>query len=517
MKCEFCHQILFLVHAELCERHFQIYITIDLNGKTISVDAAGMDKMLVGVFSTDNNGHLTLNDTAGGAVVEAASNGANVYGLIVNYEPGCSITINGGTYTLDKASESLIYTGCDAGEGAGIVVNGGNFTLGNVGTGTNKSPWIFNAKGQNTANVIVTGGTFNSNICGQYYAHEVDILDAKGNLSYVIDNKNGTWTVTGLAAEVAIMLDVWGSYDYPVGYATFADAIKSIVKGQAETTIVLQKDITVKGQFIGHSYAQNVIVDLNGFKMSSTDKALTVYRAGTTVLLKNGTVHGNTTGGTIQVTYGGKLTLGENVTITCGGSANALKVDDNSTLIIADETVKVQGGKNDLIVAEKATVQISAGLFKYPVKDEWCAEGYFPITVENGYSVATGACMIGNTIYDTLAEAIAAAQDGDVIVLKNNVTVTYDDAVEAKDGFVSFFVVSGKTITIDLNGKTVYGDATESPVKMVNGKSAPEGLLLGMFTTINNGHLTLKDSSNGQGTVELKAETGDRDANGIPS
>ena len=299
-----------------------------------------------------------------------------------------------------------------------------------------------------------------------------------------------------------------------VGFTNLKDAIASIKKGQAEATVVLHQDITIGNQFIGHSYAQKVVIDLNGHKITSTDKALTVYRAGTTVLLKNGTVHGNTTGGTIQVTYGGKLILGENVTITCGGSANALKVDANSTLIIADETVKVLGGKNDLVVAEKATVEISAGFFKHPVNAEWCAEGYFPITVEGGYSVATGACMIGDTIYDSLADAIEAAQNGDTIVLKNDINVTYADAVAATDGFKSFFVVSDKTITIDLNGKTVYGDATDGPM-MVNGQSAPEGLLLGMFTTLANGHLTLVDSSNGQGTVELKAATGDLDANGM--
>ena len=50
---------------------------------------------------------------------------------------------------------------------------------------------------------------------------------------------------------------------------------------------------------------------------------------------------------------------------------------------------------------------------------------------------------------------------------------------------------------------------------MVNGQSVPEGLLLGMFTTLANGHLTLVDSSNGQGTVELKATTGLTDDNGM--
>ena len=109
----------------------------------------------------------------------------------------------------------------------------------------------------------------------------------------------------------------------------------------------------------------------------------------------------DSTGGTIQVTYGGKLTLGENVTITSGGSANALKVDANSTLIIADDTVKVQGGKADLIVADGAKVEISAGSFKHPVKEKWCAKGYMPCQHEDGtYGVMeTGVAMIGKVAY----------------------------------------------------------------------------------------------------------------------
>jgi len=465
-------------------------VTINLNGKTISGEYNG-ESMLVGVFSTDNGGNLTL---TGNGTVDVTAN-STVYGLVVNYEPGCYTTIENGTFILDKASDSLIYTGGDE----DITVKGGTFTLGNVGTGANGSPWIFNAKGQNTASVTVTGGTFNANVALQHWAHEVDIEDGNGNLSYIIDNKNGTWTVSGKPAEVAILTDVAGNYDLALGYATFKDAVASIAKGAPETTIVLQKNITVKGQFIGHSYAQKVIVDLNGYKMSSTDKALTVYRSGTEVLIKNGTVHGNTTGGTIQVTYGGKLTLGENTTITCGGSANALKVDANSTLIIADDSVKVQGGKNDLIVADGAKVEISAGYFKHPVKAEWCAEGYVPCQHEDGtYGVAKDPTIgmvakIGDNYYATLAAAIAAAEDGDTVTVLKNIGLANVETVLLDNAYNTYFKVEGKSVIVDLNGKVIsgtYGDTST--------------MLVGVFSTDNNGHLTLT----GNGTVNVDVAEG---------
>lgn len=310
--------------------------------------------------------------------------------------PNGTLTVESGNYYMNNAEDSMVYTNGDH----VVKIKGGNWTLEKVGKGNNGCPWIFNAKGQNSLSIDVSGGTYNSNVAMQHWIFEVDIMDANGNLGYIVDNGNGTWTVTGKTAEVGIVNYIDG-YKRLNGYATFKDAVAAIKNGDPETTIQLQKDITVKGQFIGHSYAQKVIIDLNGYKMSSTDKTLTVYRGGTVVTIQNGTVHGNTTGGTIQVTYGGKLTLGENVTITSGGSANALKVDANSTLIIADDTVKVQGGKADLIVADGAKVEISAGSFKHPVKEKWCAKGYMPCQHEDGtYGVMeTGVAMIGKVAY----------------------------------------------------------------------------------------------------------------------
>ena len=70
--------------------------------------------------------------------------------------------------------------------------------------------------------------------------------------------------------------------------------------------------------------------------------------------------------------------------------------------------------------------------------------------------------QIGDTTYKTLAEAIAAAKDGDTVVLLRSVSA---------DG--EGIVVSGKAITLDLNGKTITGSGiTGAAVVSAAGGSA---------------------------------------------
>ncbi len=194
-------------------------ITVDMNSKTISGEYAVDSLMLVGVFSTENNGHLTL--TGNGTVDITTAEDSTTYALIVNYEDDCSITIENGTYKLNKASDSLIFT--DGNEG--VIVNGGTFTLGNIGTGSNGSPWIFNAKGQNTSHVVVTGGTFNADIVHQYYPFEV-FMDR--SLALQKNDADTTWTVVPAVAYVNEQ--EWSSawYTNEVGYATLAEAIDAV-------------------------------------------------------------------------------------------------------------------------------------------------------------------------------------------------------------------------------------------------------------------------------------------------
>ena len=228
-------------------------VTINLNSKTISGAYAG-DSMLVGVFSTEDGGHLTL---TGNGTVDVTATGT-VYSLLVAYDATSSLTIENGTYTLDKASDNLVYTGGDE----NVTVNGGTFTLGNVGTGSNGSPWIFNAKGQNTANVIVNGGTYNAEINHQYYPFEVAMPATKA----LRNNNDGTWTVVDAVAYVNEYEKSGNWYLNEMGYATLAEAVASAHKyvANAAAAGVVSTITLLADSDVNFDVTSNIGLELNG-------------------------------------------------------------------------------------------------------------------------------------------------------------------------------------------------------------------------------------------------------------
>ena len=243
-------------------------VTVDLNGKNITANAYAEDltgTMLLGMFSTDNGGKLTLKDSKGTATVTLNANDATVYSLLCNYEPGCQIKVEGGTYVADKLSDSMIYSGADAGENEGVTVNGGNFTLGNVGEGPkgNGSPWIFNVRGGNAGNVVVNGGTFNADINHQFWANEVFVPQTLA----LKNNGDGTWTVVDAVAYAVERATSTGSSDRNIGYATVAEAVEGVRNGG---TVTLLKDIEFAESFVINN-EKTIIFDGDGHKLTQAD------------------------------------------------------------------------------------------------------------------------------------------------------------------------------------------------------------------------------------------------------
>ena len=480
-------------------------ITVDLNGKTISGEYTGAE-MLVGVFSTEENGHLTL--TGNGTIdVKATS---TVYGLLVNYDATSTLTVENGTYKLDAASDSLIYSGSDE----TVTVNGGNFYLGNLGTGENGSPWIFNGKGQNTANIIVNGGTYNADVNHQYWAHEVDIPETY----YCQNNGDGTWTVK--EGAVAVATEVSHGYERLVGYGTLEEAVAAAAAGK---TVKLLKNTTVDATVV---IDKNLTLDLNGCTVSANGiENAPVIRVLADVTVKGGMVDGSTgtncyafivgnsaTAGTLTIEDGSYIGITSVISITNGvanikGGEFSAEHDNEGTnygswylLNCNDAAYKagnakfnITGGKfhgfnpaNNTAEGANTNFLDSTAYHAIGANNAWTVgahvEETIPAvapTVESvGYTegkkcsvcgeilvapveipVLVAVAQIGDVKYEKLADAIAAAKAGDTIVLLANVT---ED------------VTVNKSITIDgANFKytgniSVSGTTTDAIVKNVN-------------------------------------------------
>ena len=161
-----------------------------------------------------------------------------------------------------------------------------------------------------------------------------------------------------------------------------------------------------------------------------------------------------------------------------GGSVLADRVvDGKETFIIAiygnsGSTISIVGGTVEgpmAVTARNSNISIrsgsftgsvevkkksiSGGTFSEEVKKEYCADGYTLTRQADGtYSVKETVyeASIGETKYETFAEAVAAVADGGTITLLQDVTVG------------SPVAVNGKSILLDLNGKTVTGINTDT-------------------------------------------------------
>lgn len=142
------------------------------------------------------------------------------------------------------------------------------------------------------------------------------------------------------------------------------------------------------------------------------------------------------------------------------------------------------------------TIKISGGTFTTEVPAAYCADGFIPTQNDDGtYGVKEGKFVaeIGSTKYETLAEAVAAAQNGQTITLladvEQNTQLTID-----------------KSITLDLNGKTIkntvdiWGDNTNAILSIKKGAKV---------TITGNGTIAAKENDcytinvvNGDLTIE---------------
>lgn len=255
-----------------------------------------------------------------------------------------------------------------------------------------------------------------------------------------------------------------------------------------------------------------------------------------TLTIDNSVINAKTMG--VQVCAGSLNISGADTAITVSGDGiakteNDGAIEDGAAISIVERTgykgldeIKVEGGKftakgdNAAVKAykwenqtasafdnSKNVVAISGGTFSSAVDKSLCADGFIPTKNEDGtYGVKEGQYVaeVGSQGYESLTEAIGAAQDGQTVRLladvaessiKVNANITIDlNKMTVTGSFVTYGKVTIQNGTIDVpDGKTnyAYGKLTLADVD-ITGKAASSSLL-----SVNyNGSVTIdKDST----------------------
>ena len=419
-------------------------------------------------------------------------------------------TITGGTFNEKSTSTNarVVVTGRVDGYDSITYVKGGTFN----GNGNNVFHHLSPAQADDSFEV--SGGTFNKSIPDYYCAD--GFIPTK--------NAGGTYGVKE------------GQYVAKVGstkYETLADAIKAAKNGK---TVTLLADVEQNTQL---TINKSITLDLNGKTIKNTAD-----------------IWGDNANAILSITNGAKVTITGNGTIDAKENdcyaINMVKGDltiENGTFYgnvsvvqVQEGTLSVKGGTFDLhqkwegsskylinciddaYVGGSANVAISGGTFvgfDPNVSPEQKVDGKAPsfaapgvgITKnENGSFTAVDGMTAqildkdGNSIkaYRTLADAVAAAQDGQTVRLladvaessiKVNANITIDlNKMTVTGSFVTYGEVTIQNGTIDVpDGKTnyAYGKLTLVDVD-ITGKAVNSSLL-----SVNyNGSVTIdKDST----------------------
>ena len=171
----------------------------------------------------------------------------------------------------------------------------------------------------------------------------------------------------------------------------------------------------------------------------------------------------------------GYLDLGEAISAADAGDTVTLLANAGNIELGKSLALNLNGCTVDQITLTDAAVTLTA---PEGLNVKTSVDGYEVAYDDGVYSLQKVAVVqIGETTYATLAEAVAAAQSGDTIVLIENVELAETVTIPV-----------GKTLTIDLNGKSI---------------SMEESIVTTAYALNNLGTLTLTDSV-GTGSVNAR-------------
>lgn len=477
-------------------------ITLDLNGKKIYntkdiwgdnavaviaiKDGAEVTVMGNGTIAAKANDCYTFNIVNGKLTIENGTFVGNV--SVVQVENG-ELTINGGTFSLLQKwnGEDRYLINCIDEEftanNAQVAIYGGSF----AGFDPNVSPEkkvdgkvpSFAAPGVGITKNKDGSFTAKANMAAQILDSDGNSVAAYATLAEAIAAAKDGETVKLLADATADVV-----VDKNITLDLGGNTLTGTNSGKATLTIAKGATATVKnGSVIGTSSFYNI--QNNG---TATFESLTAAagNTGSSMIDNWGTLtitSGTYTGGmdTVKSEEGSKLTINGGKFKNSFGkkwSYTATILVYGDTLITGGEFIqetsntssyakvvmtgvvdgytsitKVTGGsftstRGIFWALGKATsdnFEVSGGTFNKSISEGFCADGFIPTKNADGtYGVKLGKYVVDveGDGYETLAEAVAAAEDDDTVTLLDNITLTEQ-------------LVIGKNLTIDLGGFTL--------------------------------------------------------------
>lgn len=437
----------------------------------------------------DTNGYLTLE-----AAVAAATNGQTVKlvkGALLDADISISskitLDLNGNTIETNGKKISVAGTGDLTVTGNGIVNNqvdadkaggttnrytmlsveeGGKLTIEN-GTFTTKAAQIVYTYGSTT----IRGGTFKNTSTSE---ETVDALNS-GALIVVCGTPASLTMTDGTVTTESQYL--YGVFVRDGGNAIFGD--EETENGPSihthryaaigENNTMATANITI----YGGEYTVSTVPASDAWKPFCA----TIYASASGEI----NIHGGTFTGYYAISDRYEK-VEQTVTIT-GGTFNGAE---------ADLYVTSKGGTG---TTANRIIAIAGGTFDHNPDATYIATGYVAKDNNNGtwtVSEKTGVdlvAQVGVNKYESLADALAAAKDGDTVKLVSNIST--DARIE---------VTGDKNITIDLAEKTI---TSKADVAIVNNGT-------GKLTITGNGTVDTSSSTNGE-NIAIWARTGSID------
>lgn len=343
------------------------------------------------------------------------------------------------------------------------ITNNGTLTI--EGTGTVDCTTHGKAAVNNNGTLTISGGTI---------TRSVDV--PKTNSWYVVNNaENATMVING--GEI-------------IGNSTYSSCIRNLGKATVSGgTIRQDKMIAMKNDATG-------TLTVTGGKIISEDQAIQNWK---TAEIEGGEIEGNVyTWAYVEkgtefagetTISGGKITGDVAAVNYDGGSAKPqVEVTGNAEITGEIKTSNYDNGayttkKND----ETAKITVSGGKFTTAPAEEYIdpsAEFDATSGTVSAIPAEQAVVSVGAKNYKTLAAAINAAQTGETVVLKQDVTE-------------SVRIPVGKEITLDLAGKNIQNSADVKNTVVVSGKltvkdstAAAEPEVNGDTVTYTSGKIT---------------------------